>query len=96
MSLIEEYFGDAVLTHLRAAVDPSSGQPTVLIIDIDRPIDDDDSWLRLIEVQQRLIERRDDLAGRLKLSSPYRNVVLNLSGEQSSWSDLLAELERGE
>jgi|SRR5215469_11307706 len=93
ISLIHSAFGDDVQIHLRAAVDPSSGQPTVLIIDIDRPLDDEDSWRRLVEVQQGLIERQEDLSGRLRLKAPYRNVVLSLGGEQSNWNDLVAELE---
>ena len=96
ISLIHEIFGHDVPTRLRAAVDPSTGQPTVLIIDIMRPPDDDDAWRQLVQVQERLLERQQDLAGFLKVREPFRRIVLSLGGEQSSWTDLVTELEREE
>jgi hypothetical protein len=96
ISLIHSAFGDDVPIRLRAAVDPSSGRPTVLIIDIIKPPDDNDSWRQLVQVQERLLERQQDLAGFLKLKAPFRNIVLTLGGEQSNWADLVAELEREE
>jgi hypothetical protein len=94
LSLIHEVFGNDVPIRLRAAIDPSTGRPTVLIVDIMRPPDDDDAWSRLVQVQERLLERQQDLAGRLRVKEPFRRIVLSLGGEQSSWTDLVAELER--
>jgi hypothetical protein len=96
ISLIYEIFGNDVPIRLRAAVDPSTGQPTVLIIDIMRPTDDDEAWRQLVQVQERLLERQQDFAGFLKVKEPFRRIVLSLGGEQSSWADLVAELEREE
>jgi hypothetical protein len=96
MSLIHEVFGNDVPIRLRAAVDPSTGQATVLIIDIMRPPDDDEAWRQLVQVQEQLLERQQDLAGFLKVKDPFRRIVLSLGGEQSSWADLVAELEREE
>lgn len=94
MSLIQEAFGNDVPIRFRAAIDPSTGQPTVLIIDIMRPPDDDDAWHRLVQVQERLLEIREELADFLKVKDPFRRIVLSLGDEQSSWADLVAELER--
>jgi hypothetical protein len=96
ISLIQSVFGYDVPIRLRAAVDPSSGQPTVLIIDIDKSPDDEDSWHRLIQVQQGLLERQQGLARNYKLVSPFRNVVVSLGGEQSNWDDVVAEVESEE
>jgi hypothetical protein len=96
LALIRSVFADDVSIHIRAAVDPTSGQPTVLIIEIDMPMDDDESWAKLVRVQQLLIERREDLAGYLKLKDPYRRVVLSPSGNISDWDHLATELGRDE
>jgi hypothetical protein len=95
LTLINDVFGDVPI-RLRAAVDPSTGRPTVLIIDIMRSLDDDDAWRQLVQVQEQLLDRRQDLAGFLKVKDPFRSVALSLGGEWSSWSDLVAELEREE
>ena len=57
MSFITEIFGSDISTRHRASVDPSTGEPTVLIIEIMRPADDDESWHQLIQVQAELLER---------------------------------------
>jgi hypothetical protein len=93
MSLITEVFGSDVSTRHRAAVDPSTGEPTVLIIEIMRP-SDDESWRQLIQVQALLLERAPDYAARLRLKEPFRRIVLTLSDERSSWANLVARLER--
>jgi len=96
ISLIYEIFGDDVPIRLRAPVDPVTGRPTVLIIDIMRSPDDDEAWRQLVRVQEQLLERQEDLAGFLRLREPFRRIVLSLGAEQSSWDDLVAELEREE
>jgi hypothetical protein len=96
MSLMQDAFGHEIPIQVRASVDPSSGEPTVLIIDIMLPPDDEDSWRRLVQVQERLLERQQDLADLLRVRDPFRNIVLSLGGTQSNWGDLVTDLERGE
>jgi hypothetical protein len=93
MTLIRSVFGNDVPVRFRAAVDPTTSEPTVLIIDIDRSLDDEESWQQLVRIQQALLELQPNLAGSLRVKDPFRNIIVNLSGERSSWSDFVAELE---
>jgi hypothetical protein len=96
MSFITEIFGRDISTRHRAAVDPSTGEPTVLIIEIMRSSDDDESWRQLIQVQAQLLERAPDYSALLRLKEPFRRIILTLSDGRSSWLDLVARLEREE
>jgi hypothetical protein len=85
MSLIEQVFGADVPIQYRAAIDPSSGKPTVLIVEIIASFNDDAAWDQLVSVQARLLESQADLAGSLHLASPFSKIVISLRGIPTDW-----------
>ena len=93
MTLIQDAFGAEVPIQYRAAVDPSSGRPTVLIIEVTLSFEDDTAWERLVSVQARLLEGEADLAANLKLNFPFSKIVISLRGVPSDWESLPTESE---
>src|SRR6266851_5924296 len=92
LSLIQGAFGAEVPIQYRAAIDPSSGKPTVLIVQVIASFDDDAAWDRLVSVQARLLESQADLARYLELAYPFSKIVISLRGMPSDWNSAHAEL----
>jgi len=88
VSLIEQAFGSQVPIRYRAAIDPSSGKPNVLIIEIDASFDDDAAWERLVSVQEQLLGSQADIGTYVNLVHPYSRIVISLRGEPSASNSL--------
>ena len=84
---ITEVLGPDVSYNLRAAVDPQSGRPTTLIIEVAIPANDS-FWPQILRLQEALMEHEDDLRGQTRRKNPYRNIVVvpvDLPDDWAAW-----------
>ena len=91
-TIIAEILGPAIPYNFRAAIDPQSGRPTTLIIEVAMPADDT-AWARITQLQEALIESEDDLRGLSGSRNPFRNIVLvpvGLPADWTTWADEVA------
>lgn len=93
LSLMHATFGRDVPYRLRAAVDPATGQPRDLIIEIMLPVDDAAAWDLLVELQQRLLGEARDLRSRTTVRFPFRHIVVSLAGAPSAWFETVDVIE---
>lgn len=93
---IGQVLGPDVTYRLRAAVDPDSGRPTTLIIEIDQSIDDDASWLRLVDLQEWLLADRPEVNRIRSRRDPFSNVVVvprRLPRDWNAWLNNIVDEE---
>lgn len=79
---LEHAFGPRPSLTFRALLDPFTNKPRRLIIQVDRPVDDAEAWLKAQEAQEFLVSRESRFAreGRSR-RSPFEDIVIELVGE---------------
>ncbi len=89
---IREHFGPGVIYRMRAPIDPITGRPDFLIIEIDPPADLD-PWQTLRAVESDLLDRRDYLSALSRRTDPFARVVITLRFGTEEWEAVRAEIE---
>jgi hypothetical protein len=96
LSLMQATFGREVPYRLRAEVDPLTRKPKILIIEILLPVDDEDAWRLLVDLEQRLLSELKDLRSATATRFPFRRIAVSLAGEPSRWADIVDAVERAQ
>lgn len=91
---IQDVLGPNVQYRFRAPVDPETGRPTTLIIEVDHSINDDDTWGRLVELQELLSVRESEFSSfqAVPTRSLLRNVVVVPAQLPDDWDAWLREI----
>lgn len=90
---INERFGPNIDYSLRAPIDPLTGKPSLLIIEIDLPVSEDDSWEALEAVQSDLLDQRENLRQVARRKDPFANIVITLAARAETWDAIRQEIE---
>lgn len=93
LSAIGERAGTEVRYSLRAPVDPLIGRPSLLIIEIDLPVSEDDSWEVLDVIESDLLDQRDRLAQLSRRKDPFANVTISLAARTEDWETVRQAIE---
>lgn len=91
LELVQQFFGAEVDYRVTASVKRWNGRPSQFFIEIDRPVDDDASQDRLIELERALLEVEDELAERSNRRRPFANISVVLAGTPMRWDDAVSD-----
>ncbi|MDP9792439.1 hypothetical protein J2S43_000951 [Catenuloplanes nepalensis] len=91
-----EVFGPNSPYRIRASVNPSTGDPHVLIFEVNGPVDDERSWQAMEALQERILELEDKAREELRMEEPFKRIVVSLGGAPSNWNMLSRTLEEGD
>jgi hypothetical protein len=93
LSAIYQRFGPDVSYSFRVPIDPLTGRPGLLIIEVDLPISEDDSWEALVAVQSNLLSQREHLSELSRRKDPFANITITLAAPIESWEIIRQAIE---
>lgn len=93
LTALSESFGPDVVYRFVAPVDPNTRLPIQLFVEVKQPVDSESAWELITAVQSRLLERADDLRGRMHVKDPLDRIVIALADPPSDWSVVLAKID---
>jgi len=96
LEAITERLGPDASYALRAPIDPLTGRPSILIIEVDLPISEDASWEVLDAVESELLSQRQRLSELSRRKDPFANITLTLSVRAEDWEEASHAIEEME
>lgn len=96
LSAIAEQLGPDVSYALRAPIDPLTGRPAILIIEVGLPISEDGSWEALDAVEDELLSQRQHLSELSRRKDPFANITMTLSVQAEDWEATSRAIEEME
>jgi hypothetical protein len=96
LSAISQGFGPDVSYNLRAPIDPLTGRPALLIIEVDLPISQDASWEALDVVEGNLLNQWQRLSELSRRKDPFANITVTLAARAEDWDATSRAIEEME
>jgi hypothetical protein len=93
LTALHESFGPDAPLGFVAPLDPTTGRPGRLLIEIALPIDSNAAWQTMFAAQSRLVDQADELRTQMRIRNPFDRIAITLSGPPEDWNDVLATIE---
>jgi hypothetical protein len=93
LSALYQRLGPDISYTLRAPIDPLTGRPSLLIIEVDLSVSEDESWETLDAIENDLLNQRDGLAQMARRKDPFANIAITLTARTETWDAVRQAIE---
>jgi hypothetical protein len=93
LGALHQHLGPDISYALRAPIDPLTGRPSLLIIEVDLSVSEDASWESLSTIESDLLNQRDRLAQIARRKDPFANIVITLTARSEEWDAVHQAIE---
>jgi hypothetical protein len=93
LGALYQRLGPDISYTFRAPIDPLTGRPSLLIIEVDLSVSDDNSWENLDVIENDLLNQRGRLAEAARRKDPFANIVITLTARTEAWEAVRQAIE---